>query len=704
MTEADSRLRMAASISGACVWDSTIVEGEIARGVIRWTKEGAKLFANAPEAFDQPFQEYMTQVHADDRDRAHSIMQAGVDRRDGYELEYRLLAQDGRLAWVAAKAEIICDAAGRPCRTLGMIWDVTWRVLAEMDKANQETLAAVTLRAIGDAVIRTDADGIVTFMNRAAETLTLWSSDLAVGRPVDEIMPLLDDRSGDPMPHPVHRCLQQLESLGVSSHSQLKVREERIIDIEEEVSPIWSEGGSLMGAVVVFRDVSHGRRLAHQLTWQATHDALTGLVNRVEFERLVVDALRTAKESGYLHAILYLDLDRFKVVNDTCGHGAGDVLLQLLSKMLHQQMRESDVLARLGGDELGALLLHCAPPRALSIAEHLLAAINDFRFVWESRTFDLGASIGVVQINEDSVSATELLVAADQACYMAKENGRNRVHVYRESDLKLAQRKGEMKWLARLQEAIERGYFRLYSMPIVGLDGVSEPHDEVLLRMVSPAGEVTLPGAFIPAAERYNMMYGIDRWVIQSVCKHLSPLQSRAGARQAAVEAPPGSTYSINLSGVSLSEPGLCAYIQEQIALYGVNPRRLCFEITETAVIANLSSAQELMFRLKQQGCRFSLDDFGNGLSSFGYLKSLPVDYLKIDGIFVRDIASNCVNHAMVKAINEVGHVMNIKTVAEFVENDATLAVVKAIGVDFAQGHAVGHVRRMDIQEATAHS
>jgi diguanylate cyclase (GGDEF)-like protein len=390
-----------------------------------------------------------------------------------------------------------------------------------------------------------------------------------------------------------------------------------------------------------------------------------------------------------------MDLDQFKVVNDTCGHGAGDLLLQLLAKMLQTQMRDSDILARLGGDELGALLPHCPPGRAMLIADQLRQSVKDFRFVWDSHAFQLGASVGVVEINHDSKSMTELLIAADQACYLSKERGRNRVHLYRESDQRLAQRHGEMMWVSRLKEAFERRLFRLYAQPIVSLNSHNECHDEVLIRIQDGKGRLVLPGAFIPAAERYDMMTAIDRWVIRAVCHHIQTVRDSLNPEQAFIASHQSlpAQYSINLSGTSLGDEGLHDYILEQFGSYTVAPEQVCFEITETAVIANLPKAQAFMERLKLLGCRFSLDDFGSGLSSFAYLKALPVDFLKIDGIFIRDIANNPINRALVKAINEVGHVMGIRTVAEYVEDGPTLAMVRELGLDYAQGYAVGALR-----------
>ena len=579
----------------------------------------------------------------------------------------------------------VFDEHKQPTGTLGIVWDITERKRIERDAARERELAAVTLRSVGEGVITTDEHGKTQYLNRIAEQLTGWSSDDARGVAIASTLPLIDDDGAPLAEHVALQCLRLRQTISVPSQNQLITRDGRRIAVEESAAPIWSDTGELLGAVVVFRDVSHERKLSKQLSWNASHDMLTGLINRREFELQIASALHSAKEEGHVHALLYMDLDQFKIVNDTCGHSAGDLLLQLLAKMLQTEMRDSDILARLGGDELGVLLPHCPPDQALLVADGIRQSVKNFRFVWDSRTFELGVSVGVVEINHNSKSMTELLIAADQACYLAKERGRNRVHMYQESDLRLARRQGEMQWVSRLNEAFEHQYFRLYAQPIVGLGQRDEAHDEVLIRIQSGHGELILPGAFIPAAERYDMMTAIDRWVIRAVCRHVRA--AREGG------ATPAGRYSINLSGTSLGDEGLHDYILEQFAEHGVAPERICFEITETAVIANLVKAQDFMTRLKALGCRFSLDDFGSGLSSFAYLKALPVDYLKIDGVFIRDIASNSINRAMVKAINEVGHVMGIRTVAEYVEDDTTLAVVRELGVDYAQGYAMVQLR-----------
>ncbi|MBJ7309616.1 EAL domain-containing protein [Rugamonas sp. CCM 8940] len=679
------------------IWDSTLSNGMVIDSSVNWDGAGAALLGLPAAPLVQPFASFLDLVHADDRDTLLAAMQDGVDRRSGYGVEYRVLWQDGSVHWLSAQASVFCDYQGEPVGTLGLVGDITRRKADEQRTMRQRELAEITLRSIGEGVITTDQQGRTQYLNRVAEQLTGWSKEQAASCDIETTLRLVDENGHATPEHIARQCLRLCQAIdtAVGSRLQLVTRDGRHVAVEESAAPIWSDDGQLLGAVVVFRDVSHERKLSKQLSWNASHDALTGLINRHEFERQVAAALHSAKHEGHVHALLYMDLDQFKVVNDTCGHGAGDLLLQLLAKMLQTQMRDSDILARLGGDELGVLLPHCPPERAMLIADQLRQSIKDFRFVWDSHAFQLGASVGVVEINHNSKSMSELLIAADQACYLSKERGRNRVHLYQESDQRLAQRHGEMMWVSRLKEAFECRLFRLYAQPIVSLNSHPECHDEVLIRIQNPKGELVLPGAFIPAAERYDMMTAIDRWVIRAVCHHIHTVRDSLNTEQAFIASHQSlpAQYSINLSGTSLSDEGLHDYILEQFGRYTVAPEQVCFEITETAVIANLPKAQSFMERLKLLGCRFSLDDFGSGLSSFAYLKALPVDFLKIDGIFIRDIANNAINRALVKAINEVGHVMGIRTVAEYVEDGPTLAMVRELGLDYAQGYAVGSLR-----------
>ncbi len=419
----------------------------------------------------------------------------------------------------------------------------------------------------------------------------------------------------------------------------------------------------------------------------AFHDHLTGLVNRHEFDRRLKEALRTAREADLEHVLLYLDLDQFKVINDTCGHQAGDQLLSQLAVVLRDLVRSHDTLARLGGDEFGLLLENCPLSQADQIAEGIREAVSSFRFVWESKTFSVGVSIGMTPVTAKARGVSELLSAADVACYTAKDQGRNRVHTYLADDSELLQRHNEMRWVARIKQALEDDRFVLYQQSMRMLDANatlrSQTHSEFLVRMLGDDGEIILPGAFIPAAERYGIMTQLDRWVVKSVIEYLAELY-----RETPDTAELG-IFFVNLSGASLGDSDFFNFIGDQLERNALPAELLCFEITETAAISNMHLAVDFIRRIRSLGCQFALDDFGSGMSSFSYLKALPVDYLKIDGGFVRDIDNDRMNYAIVKAVNEIGHVAGLCTIAEFVEDDAIFSTLQDIGVDLAQGYNI---------------
>ena len=423
------------------------------------------------------------------------------------------------------------------------------------------------------------------------------------------------------------------------------------------------------------------RRAEDQLQHMAYHDSLTDLKNRRELDQALNDALDSARLNHELHAFMYLDLDQFKVVNDTCGHMAGDELLRQVSGLLKKQVRESDLLARLGGDEFGVLLRNCPLAQAEVLANMLRETVEGHKFVWETRPFSTSVSIGLVDITPDSKSSDEVLSNADMACFAAKSRGRNRVHIYTAEDDELALRRDEMQWISRINSALNEERFLLYQQPIVSLcDGNGPRHMEILLRMQGSDGEIIAPGAFIPAAERYDLMQRLDRWVVNSIFTYLGKRRELCGD---------GRLYFINLSGTSLSDPDFFNYIQERMSRLEVPPESICFEVTETAAINNLDTTECFIQEIREMGCLFALDDFGTGLSSFSYLKSLPVDFLKVDGSFVKQVEDDEMSRAIVDAINTIGHVAGLKTIAEFVESDATRKVLQAMGVDFAQGFAI---------------
>jgi diguanylate cyclase (GGDEF)-like protein/PAS domain S-box-containing protein len=593
--------------------------------------------------------------------------------------ELRLRRKDGREIVVLENARTIVDENGKILGHEGTLSDITERKRAEIEVRAEKERAQVTLNSIADGVITTDNEGIVDYLNPVAQMLTGWKLADARGRPVHEIMMLRHESKGHTMDNPAEVCLRDGKVTEVGQHSVLISREGREIPIQDSAAPIRDTAGQLAGAVVVIHDVSQERQLRRQLAHHAAHDSLTGLINRREFELRLGNALATA-HSGSEHVLLYLDLDQFKVVNDTCGHTAGDQLLKQITSLIRGLVRSSDTVARLGGDEFGVLLENCSLERATEIADDMRAAIRSYRFVAKDAAFEIGASIGLVAIDSSSESIEALMSAADVACYSAKDLGRNRVHVYEQGAA--PERHAEMQWVSRVTRAIDEDRLELYFQPIVpiGDNPDRRGHYELLVRMRDENGRMVPPNAFIPAAERYNMMPMVDRWVITQVLEKLvyRPQEGDDGRD--------GYLLAINLSGTSLNDDKFLEFVIGAIDEHQPAPGTICFEITETAAIQRLERAAHFMHELKSRGCEFSLDDFGNGLSSFSYLQNLPVDFIKIDGNFVRNIVSNHVHQCMVDAMHRVGTAMGIRMIAEHVESRASLEVLERIGVEFVQG------------------
>ncbi|WP_018861599.1 MULTISPECIES: EAL domain-containing protein [unclassified Thioalkalivibrio] len=534
--------------------------------------------------------------------------------------------------------------------------------------------AQVTLHAIGDGVITTDLEGRIDYLNPVAEHLTGWDQEAARGQPLSRVFHIIRESTGERLHHPLTERLPDGTACTLDQEAILISTEGREHAIEEVSAPIRDRDGTTIGAALVFRDVSRAREMARELSWAATHDCLTSLANRAEFERRLAQLVATAHQENREHALLYMDLDQFKLVNDTCGHGAGDDLLCQLTSQLHSQLRESDTLARLGGDEFGVLLSNCPLVQAERIAENLRATVDSYRFEWQGRIFRVGISIGVVPVFGHTKDTAQYMSEADAACYLAKEQGRNRIHVSRAGDTELSHCQGEMNCVQRITYALQHNRFWLHGQRIVPVSSDDPAHTEILLRMVEDDGTVVLPATFIPAAERYGQMPAIDRWVIKRVLKHVANDTDTEGH------------FAVNLSGHSLCDRGMLDYIVEQLEQSGVDPGRICFEITETAAIANLSQASRFIRVLRGLGCQFSLDDFGTGMASFGYLKTLKIDYLKIDGSFVRNMADDRISRAMVESIHHIGRVIGVQTIAECVSHESMLDSLRLVGVDYAQG------------------
>lgn len=606
-------------------------------------------------------------------------LEAGGGRVHGYEMQ--LTRKDGGRVWVSKNAQYYYNDYGEIAGVEGTGHDITGLKQAEAALRAEKERALVTLGSIGDGVIATDSESRVEYMNPVAEQLTGWRATAASARPLADVFHIVDEDTRQLAEDPVRICLRSGGPCRIPGHPiLLSATDTTEYSVEVNVSPIVGEEGRPTGAVLVFHDVTELRGLAREMSYQASHDMLTGLVNRREFELRLEAAIQTAVSEGMHHAVCYLDLDQFKVINDTCGHLAGDEFLRQLAGRLQTRIRESDILARLGGDEFGVLLEGCPLDKAVEIADDLRGVVKAYRFEWEDHSFEMGASVGLVGIDKDSGSLAEILSAADSACYVAKDLGRNRTHVFSYDDSDLARHHSHMLWVQRLQRALDRDSFVLYCQradPVKASAGGFR-YQEILLRMVE-GEELIGPGVFIPAAERYHLMPAIDRWVVRHALQVLARKPDWDDA----------DLFAINLSGQSLGDDAFLDYVSGELAQSGVPAARVCFEITETAAVANLRSAQKFIATLKRLGCAFALDDFGSGLSSFAYLKRLSVDFLKIDGRFVRDMATDPVDHAMVESINQLGHVVGVKTIAEFVENAAILEQLERLGVDYAQGYGV---------------
>jgi len=590
----------------------------------------------------------------------------------------RMFHKEGHVIWVSTSAHYHYDGDGNVDGVEGVTRDITELKNAEALLFQEKERAHITLQSIGDGVITMSTSGEIIYINPYAEQMIGCSSDVAIAQPLNSFLYFSDAATQVPLNDPVERCLMEEEIIVFSEHIHAVRNDGTRFAVKLTVSPMRDVDGNIKGIVMVMHDVSEMWKMAQQLSYQASHDALTGLINRREFDSQLELALKDSQKTGRQHTLCYMDLDQFKVVNDTCGHIAGDRLLKQLSQVLVSDVRDNDIFARLGGDEFGLLLEGCPLDKVENIVEKIRKTVKEFRFSWKEKSFELGVSIGVVPVTRDSASVTELLSEADAACYVAKDLGRNRVHKYQHGDTELVKHKSEMQWVNRIQQALEENRFIAYCQLIQPIFCENKRYSEILVRMLDENGDIVLPGAFIPAAERFHLMSNIDRWVIGEV---FSRLHNNSDGDDI--------YYTINLSGQSVGDDTMLKYILESIKEYQIDPSVICFEITETAAVANLDSARVFIDQLHDLGCQFALDDFGSGLSSFAYLKNLDVDFLKIDGSFVRDIAHDPVDYAMVSSINKIGHLMGIKTIAEFVEDADILDRLKDIGVDYVQGYHI---------------
>ncbi len=590
------------------------------------------------------------------------------------ECRLKLRRKSGEEIWVEA-ASCRADVQGAAADVVTLV-DVTSYRLAEEALARDKELAQVTLASIGDGVIRTDAAGCIDYMNSVAERLTGWSLGEVMHRGVEEAYQVIHESTRRPRPNPVERCLLEKRTIVTPGLFALQSRGGEEYIIRDSVAPIPGPGNGVAGAVVVFRDLTRIRGLERQMVYLESHDTLTGLLHRQEFEIYLEAALESARDQGLEHMMLYLDLWEFKLINDCFGHVAGDELLRQVAARLQEKVGQRGIFGRVGGDDFTLLLENQSAIEARAVARGLQRSFHNFRFSWGGQLFEVGLNVGLAPINAASDSVPQIFRAAGAACYLARQGGRNRIHTYAADDAAVAERHGRLHWVQRIRRALADDRFCLYQQEIRPLKPGGRALREILIRMVDAAGDHLEPGAFIPIAEHHDLASSIDRWVV----RHSLSFLSRSAGRKAY------DRVSINLSAQSLSDEDFLEDVLDYLETSGVDTRRIFFEITETTAVANLSRALHFIEAVKDMGCRFILDDFGSGFSSFAYLKNLPVDILKIDGEFVRSMESDPIRRAMVASINQVAQVMGIETIAAWVETEATYDMLREIGVDFVQG------------------
>jgi diguanylate cyclase (GGDEF)-like protein/PAS domain S-box-containing protein len=596
-------------------------------------------------------------------------------------IEVQLINGDLSGLWVEAQSTTI-EFRGHPA-ILTVARDVSHRKSLEVSLSRSKRQAQYTLESISEGVITTDNDGHIDYMNLAAETLIGTNRDDAAGHRVGELFTLVDDADRRPLGDPVERCLAMRRRVNMGRRAVLVSSDgEHEHSVEITASPVRGPGNSISGTVVVFHDVSELRGLTRKMSYQATHDPLTGLINRREFERRLDEAMDSAHAEEAVHMLFYMDLDRFKAVNDSCGHLAGDNMLREVAVLIKDQVRDSDFVGRLGGDEFGALLVGCPMAKARKIATDTCNAVSDYRFVWKDKIFNIGVSIGLVEISHASGTLQDVMSASDSACYMAKQQGRGQVHIYSARDEAIARERGDIQWLRQLQTALHEDGFSLAVQPIIAMSGraSSGPSVEVLIRLNDQHGKPTESAEFLRPAERYQLMPQIDRWVIDATLSAIANGEIKLATHR---------SCAINLSSQTLGDESFLGFVVDAMDRSGVAPSAVCFEVTETAILANVQHAQRFIEVLHGIGCEFSLDDFGSGLGSFASLKHLPIDYLKIDGTYTRNLESDLVNQEMVSAMIKLARTMQFRIVAEQVEQQSDFDWLRDIGVDFVQGRFI---------------
>jgi diguanylate cyclase (GGDEF)-like protein/PAS domain S-box-containing protein len=633
-------------------------------------------------------EQFRRYVHVDDQDRLNRALMRTLKGGGDLSVEIRCISPNGTVRWLAEKALAVRDEKGWTTKVIGVAHDITERKIAEEALFQEKERALVTLASIADGVIRTDSRGTIDYLNPVARQLTGWTMAEAYGRPVGDVYRVVDDAGGQPSLNPVDRCLKEERNIVYPGDRRLVRKDGARFSIHDSAAPIRNRHGQIIGAILVFKDLTQLRRVEQEMVHLASHDPLTGLINRREFEARAGESLRGVRLDGRTAALCYLDLDEFKLVNDTCGPTAGDQMILQIAGQISTTLEPGDVLARLGGDEFGILMPDRPLEQARTTAERVAQTVARYRFSWQDRIFSISVSGGLVALSADLHDFATVMSAADAACYVAKERGGGRIHEYEPGDQAIAERYGQMQWISRIHKALDERRFCIFQQRIVPLRDLTQPtFCELFIRLRDGSGKIVEPESFIPAAERYGLITSIDRWMVHAALSHLSE-QSRGGVNW---------RFAINLSGQSLSDQSFLRFVITQFDRSRVPPECILFEITETSAIGDLPRAMRFMSTLREMGCRFVLDDFGKGLSSFGYLKNLPVDFLKIDGQFVRDLTQDRIQRALVASIHDIGQVMGLQTIAESVETEETLDALRNIGVDYVQGFLLARPEPLEL-------
>lgn len=668
------RMKLATSSGQIGIW-----EYNLKTGVLSWDETMYKIYGLSPSEGNEAYELWASHLHPDDRPQAEKAVAAAINNLQDFDTEFRIIKRDGSISHLRGRAHVNRTEDGTPTNMMGVNWDVSEHRKLEETLSKQKELLHVTLESIGDAVIATDLNQRVVFLNYMAELMTGWSNQDAQNQALCDVFRLVDTKTAKPISIKVPDESNSDNRLYTKINATLTSQTNQTFEVESALSVIKDKSLNTFGYVLTARDITEQQRLASEVSYRATHDDLTGLFNRAEFDVALNKLLKNIKNNRQTqHAILYIDLDKFKIVNDSCGHVAGDALLQSIGQLLSNTVRKNDFLARLGGDEFGVIMENCSTEQALRLATEICESMDNYRFNYKGNTFRVSASIGLAPIDSAIFSETELLQAADTAMYAAKNAGRNRVHVWSADDTETLKNKGELYWVDQIHRALDEDRFQLFAQRLVNVKQTTEAlHFEVLLRMTGEDGEIISPFMFFPAAEHYHLANRIDRWVLT---KSIQWLEEKSQTQD--IE-----RICINLSGQSVNDIDFHSYVAQLLQQLSPELRaKICLEITETVAVTNLQSASDFVDEIKKLGSTIALDDFGAGSSSFGYIKNLSADVLKIDGQFIKNLIDEPLDNAAVRCFVDVAKILNLETVAEFVDSPKILEQVKALGIDYAQG------------------